>query len=241
MKIENCTALVTDANRGVGRALVSCLLAAGAAKVYAAARDLSKLNAVKGLDPARVVPVKLDVTDPSDIEAAAGLARDVTVLFNNAGTLEFGALLDTPIDAVQRMFEVNVYGPLHMARAFAPIIAANGGGAIVDILSVVALASMPGLAAYSASKAAAWSMTQALRASLDAKGVAVHSVFPGPIDTDMAAGIDLPKASPIDAASAILAGIEADEADIFPDPMSDRLSTAWRQDPKGLETRFAAM
>jgi short-subunit dehydrogenase len=128
-----------------------------------------------------------------------------------------------------------------MARAFAPVLAANGGGAMVNLLSVVALASMPGLAGYNASKAALWSVTQSLRATLAANGTAVHGVFPGPVDTDMAAALDIAKTSPVEVAQAILAGIEAGEEDIFPDVMAQQVYAAWKADHKAIEHQFAAM
>lgn len=240
MKIENSTALVTGANRGIGRALVGALLDAGAKKVYAAARDIAKLEPVRALDPSRIIALKLDVTNGADIASAARLAKDVTLLVNNAGILDVGGLLQTSVETIERIFDTNVYGPLAMAREFAPIIEANGGGGVVNILSVVALASMPALAAYNASKAAAWSMTQSLRADLASKRVSVHGVFPGPIDTDMAAGIELEKTSPEAAARAIVAGVNAGEEDIFPDPMAGQVYDLWRRDHKAVERQFAA-
>jgi NAD(P)-dependent dehydrogenase (short-subunit alcohol dehydrogenase family) len=241
MKIQNATALVTGANRGIGRALVAALLQAGAAKVYAAARDLSQLAETIALDPSRVVALRLDVSDPSSIEAAAAKASEVTLLVNNAGVLDFGSALDMPLEAIQRNFEVNFYGPLLMARAFAPVIARQGGGAIVNLSSVVALASMPGLAGYNASKAALWSLTQSLRGTLAPKGIAVHGVFPGPVDTDMAAEITFPKTSPAEVAHAIVSGVAEGSEDIFPDGMSRQVYDAWKADHKAVERQFAAV
>lgn len=241
MDIRNATALVTGANRGIGHALVRALLDAGAKKVYAAARDLNSLAATKALDPARVVALQLDVTDRQRVTALPALAGDVNLLVNNAGVLDFGSILEVPLDAVARNFETNFYGPLLMARAFAPVIERNRGGAMVNVLTLVALASMPGLAVYNASKAAAWSMTQSLRASLAGKGVAVHGVFPGAVDTDMLAGVEMPKTSPADVARAVVAGLAEGREDIFPDPMSTQLYAAWRQDHKAVEKQFAAM
>ena len=241
MKIQNATALVTGANRGIGYALVSALLKAGAKKVYATARDLSSLAAVTALDRDRVIPLQLDVTNREQIGALPTQASDVNLLINNAGTLAFGSILDLSTDTVASQFETNFYGPLNMARAFVPVIEKNGGGTIVNILTVVALASMPGLAAYNASKAASWSMTQSLRASVAEKGITVHAVFPGPVDTAMAAEIKFDKTSPDAVSTAILSGIEAGEEDIFPDPMSTQVYAAWKQDHKAIEKQFAAM
>lgn len=241
MQIQNSIALVTGANRGIGRALVNALLQAGAKKVYAGARDLAGMGAVKFMDMARVVPISIDITHRERVQALPGQAPDVTLLINNAGVLDFGGILEVPVDAVARNFETNFYGTLNMARAFAPLIEKNGGGAIVNILTLVALASMPGLAAYNASKAAAWSMTQSLRASIASKGVAVHGVFPGAVDTDMLAGVDMPKTAPADIAAAVVAAIIADQEDIFPDTMSAGLYAAWKIDHKSVEKQFAIM
>lgn len=241
MKIQNSTALVTGANRGIGRELVLALLKSGATKVYAGARDVKTLDSVKAMDPVRVIPLLLDVTNHELVNSCVKVAADVNLLINNAGVLEFGSILDVPMDKVARQFGTNFYGKLNMARAFAPIIQANGGGAIVNVLTLVALASMPGLATYNASKAAAWSMTQSLRATLSGRGIEVFSVFPGAVDTDMLAGVDMPKTSPADIAAAVMLGVGEGREDIFPDPMSTRLYGSWKQDHKAVEKQFATM
>jgi NAD(P)-dependent dehydrogenase (short-subunit alcohol dehydrogenase family) len=239
MNIEHATALVTGANRGIGRALVQALLAANVAKIYAAARSVEKLRGFAG--ERRVVPVAVDVTDETAVTALAKRTADVTLLINNAGVLDFGSVLDAPQNAFERNFGTNFYGVLSMSRAFAPTIERNGGGAIVNILTLVALASMPGLGVYNASKAAAWSLTQSLRASLAARKIAVYGVFPGAVDTDMLAGVDMPKTSPDDVAHAVVAGISQSAEDIFPDPMSASLYEAWKKDHKAVEKQFATM
>jgi short-subunit dehydrogenase len=165
----------------------------------------------------------------------------VNLLINNAGLLASFSVLGSDLADLARDIETNFVGPLAVTRAFVRGIEEAGGGAVVNILSVVALASMPGLGGYSASKAAAFSVTQALRAELRAKKIAVHAVFPGPVDTDMARGIDLPKTSPQAVAAAILAGIERGDEDIFPDPMSLDLAARWQRDPKELERQFGRM
>jgi NAD(P)-dependent dehydrogenase (short-subunit alcohol dehydrogenase family) len=241
MQIRNSIVLVTGANRGIGRELVAALLQAGAGKVYAGARRIESLDAAKTLDPRRVVPLAIDVTDRDLVGMLPHKASDVTVLVNNAGVLDFGTILDAPYEAIDRNFETNFYGKLNMARAFVPVIEKNGGGAIVNILTLVALASMPGLSVYNASKAAAWSMTQSLRASLAGRKVAVHSVFPGAVDTDMLAGVEIPKTPPAEVAAAIVAGVVAGHEDIFPDQMSAGLYDVWKQDHKAVERQFAAM
>jgi NAD(P)-dependent dehydrogenase (short-subunit alcohol dehydrogenase family) len=178
MEIRDATALVTGANRGIGRALVAALLQAGAKTVYAASREPSNLEATLALDLKRVRPVMLDVTNRDQVAALPAHLTDVTLLVNNAAVLHFGGILDVPLDTMVTELDTNFFGKLVMARGFAPVIERNGGGAIVNMLTLVALASMPGLSVYNASKAAAWSMTQSLRASLAGKGVAVPRGVP---------------------------------------------------------------
>ena len=239
MNIEQSVGLVTGANRGIGRALVQALLAANIAKVYAAARSVEKLGDFA--NDRRVVVVPVDVTDERSVAALAKRAEDVTLLINNAGVLDFGSVLDAPRNAFERNFGTNFYGVLSMSRAFAPVIERKGGGAIVNILTLVALASMPGLGVYNASKAAAWSLTQSLRAGLASRKIAVFGVFPGAVDTDMLAGVEMPKTSPQDVARAVVAGLSQSAEDIFPDPMSASLYEAWKKDHKAVEKQFATM
>jgi NAD(P)-dependent dehydrogenase (short-subunit alcohol dehydrogenase family) len=240
MKIENTVALVTGANRGIGAALVRALLERGASKVYAAARREADLSAVGARDDRRIVPVHLDVTNATHVARVAAQADDVRLLFNNAGVLNFGSVLDAPPTAFNQNFDVNFYGVLNTTRAFAPTLTRHQG-AVVNILTLVALASMPGLGVYNASKAAAWSLTQSLRADFARRQVRVFGVFPGAVDTDMLKGVDMPKAAPSDVASAVLQGVEADEEDIFPDPMSRQLYAHWTSDHKAIERQFATM
>ncbi len=196
MNIENSTALVTGANRGVGQVYVAELLRRGAAKVYAGARGPDSLAATLALDPARVVPLRLDVTRGDDIAAAALAATDVTLLINNAGALSFGGALDVTQDAIDRDMAVNHSGLRDVTRTFAPIMEVNGGGTVVNMLTLLSFVSAPGFSAYNASKAAAWSMSMSLRAYLRPKGIAVLNAFPAGIDTDMLAGVDAPKDTP---------------------------------------------
>ncbi len=235
MKIEDTVSLVTGANRGLGRALVHALLARGARKVYAATRD------GRAVDPdPRVVPLRLDITDAAQARAAAAAAPDVRLLVNSAGVLASMSVLASEPAEIRRDVDVNYYGLLHMARAFAPQLAAGQPAAIVNVLTVAALASMPALGGYSASKAAAWSLTQALRGELRGRGVAVHAAFPGPIDTDMIRSFDLPKTSAADVANAILDGVAAGTEDIAPDPMSLDVLATFQRDPRAIERRFGA-
>jgi NAD(P)-dependent dehydrogenase (short-subunit alcohol dehydrogenase family) len=240
MQIEDSTALVTGSNRGIGRALVEALLERGARRVYASARNASALEPVVALDPVRVRALPLDITDHAAVRAATVAASDITLLVNNAGVLSPGRLLDLDPDRARADMETNYFGTLRMVNEFAPLLIANGRGAIVNVLTIVALASMPGLAGYNASKAAAWSLTQSYRADLAQSGVAVHGVYPGPVDTDMARMFDVPKTPPRDVAQRILDGVERGVEDIFPDPMSEQVYSAWRQDHKAVERQFAA-
>jgi len=241
MQIKDTTAFVTGANRGIGRAIINSLLQQGAAKVYATARDQVGLDAIAKIGDARITPVRLDITDPAQATQAASQADDVKLLINNAGSLTLGPILQATPEDLRANMETNYFGTLNVTRAFAPVIAKIGGGAIVNQLSIVALASMPGLAAYNASKAAAWSMTQSIRADLSAQNIAVHGVYPGPVDTDMTRVFDVPKASPESVAQAILAGVQAGVEDIFPDDVSRGAYEAWCQDHKAVEAQFAQM
>lgn len=240
MQIKDSVALVTGANRGIGRAFIDALLERGAGRVYAAARDVTSLDAVARLDTRRVRAIRLDVRSPSDATAAAEQARDVTLLINNAGLLSLGGPADVPVDAIRDNMETNFFGPLNVINAFTPVLEQHHG-TIVNMLTLVALASMPALAAYNASKAAALSLTQSFRATLAKRGITVHGVFPGAVDTDMIRSFTMPKTPAIDVARATLDGIEAGEEDIFPDPMAQQLYSAWRQDHKAVERQFAAM
>jgi NAD(P)-dependent dehydrogenase (short-subunit alcohol dehydrogenase family) len=239
MKIYNAVALVTGSNRGIGKALVAALDEAGAKKIYALARDIDKLDL--NTRSAELIPIQGDIADVAAVERVAAEAKDVTLLFNNAGVLDFGNILDVPLESVIRNFETNFYGPLAMSRSFAPVIEANGGGAIVNTLTLLSLASMPGFAAYNASKAAAWSMTMSLRASLANRNIDVHGVFPGAVDTDMIADVEIPKTAAMDVAKAIVQGVNEGQEDIFPDPMSTSVYEAWSKDHKAVEKQFAQM
>jgi NAD(P)-dependent dehydrogenase (short-subunit alcohol dehydrogenase family) len=230
MQIAGQVVVLTGANRGLGRSLLQGLLARGAAKVYATARNPATL-----LEDARVVPVQLDLLDRASIATAARTAADATLLINNASTAAFATPLDADPDAVRGEMAVNFDGTFDVIRAFAPVLARNGGGAIVNVLSLLSLASTPPMAGYSASKAAAHSLTQALRPVLREQGIRVHGVYPGGIDTDMLAGFDVPKTPPVQVADGILDGLAADQEDIFPDPTAVAMAATWWSDPKAFE------
>jgi NAD(P)-dependent dehydrogenase (short-subunit alcohol dehydrogenase family) len=240
MYIKDSVALVTGANRGIGRAFIDALLERGAGRIYATARDLATLDPVVRLDPKRIRALKLDVTKPGDARAAAEQAKDVNLLINNAGMLSTGRLADMPVESVRGDMETNFFGLLHTTTAFAPVLERNKGS-IVNILSLLSLASMPGVAAYNASKAAGWSLTLSFRADLAKRGIRVHGVFPGAVDTEMARPFEIPKPPAIEVARATLTGVDADEEDIYPDAMSRQVYAAWREDHKVVERQFAAM
>lgn len=214
------TVLVTGTSRGIGKVFVEALLAAGAAKVYAATRNGDGAHADD-----RVVPVKLDVTSAADIAAAAGTCADTTVLINNAGINFNSRLLGTDqADAAAAEMTTNYLGTLNMCRAFAPVIEGNGGGAIVNMASILARVNLPLMGSLCASKAAVYSMTQGIRAELAARGVAVFAVLPGAVDTDMTRDFPPPKAAPADIVAEVLAGMKAGEADIYPGDMAKGVS-----------------
>lgn len=241
--IKGKTALVTGANRGIGEAIVDALVAAGAKKVYATARNTKDLAALGARHGARVVAVQLDVTVPAQVATAAVAAPDVELLVNNAGYAGHtgGAFTDPEwITSGRKEMEVNYFGPFAVTQAFAPVLAKNGGGAVVNIASIASLVNFALLASYSASKAAAHSLTQATRAMLKDQGTRVFGVYPGPIDTRMAKDIPLDKTSPADAARAIIAGVEAGTEEIFPDPMSQTMGADYLANPKALERQASA-
>lgn len=241
--IKGQIALVTGANRGIGEAIVDALISAGAAKVYAAARNLKDLGALTARHGARVVALQLDVTNPAQIAAAAVAAADVQLLVNNAGYAGYtGGSFDDKkwLVAGRQEMDVNFFGTFAVSQAFAPVLAKNGGGAIVNIASVASLVNFALLASYSASKAAVHSLTQATRMMLKGQGTQVLGVYPGPIDTRMAEDIPFEKTSPADAALAIVAGIEAGTEEIFPDPMSQGMGAGYLASPKALEVQVAA-
>jgi len=233
MKIANKTVLITGANRGVGEALVTEALRRGAKKVFAGTR-----SGLEHPDP-RVMPLTLDVTDDAQILRAARGLEGLDVLVNNAGIALYDDL--STLDALERQLAVNCFGSLKMSRAVLPLLKRSGEGAIVNVLSLAALAPMPVIPAYSISKAAAHSMTQSLRLFLARDGVTVHAVFLGPVDTDMNRGFDIPKASPESAAAGIFDGLERGEEDIFPDPASRPLAEGFRSSvAKVLERQMGA-
>ncbi|MGN2639297.1 SDR family oxidoreductase [Nocardia takedensis] len=218
VSVANKVAVVTGGRRGLGAAIVDELLARGVSKVYSTART------AYADDRPRVVTVPLDVRSADSVAALAEIAADAEIVFNNAGVLLPATLLNGEFADIAETFEVNVFGPLRVARAFAPILAAHGGGALVNMHSV--LSWLAGSGAYGASKAAAWSLTNSLRLELAAQHTAVVGVHAGFIDTDMVSAIDRPKTSPAAIAARILDGLEADRAEVLADEVTVTVKAA---------------
>jgi NAD(P)-dependent dehydrogenase (short-subunit alcohol dehydrogenase family) len=226
VKIDGTTALVTGGLRGLGAAFTTELLARGAAKVYATSR-----TGAVAPDP-RVEVVPLDVTDADAVAEFARRAGDVDVVVNNAGTSSGSNLLTSPLEGIREEFETNVFGVLHVARAFAPVLARHGGGALVDIHSVLSWATTG--TGYEASKAAAWGVTNGLRALLAPQGTLVVGVHLGYTDTDMTAHLDVPKNDPRDVALAVADGIERGATEVLADAVSRQVKSLLAGDPREL-------
>jgi NAD(P)-dependent dehydrogenase (short-subunit alcohol dehydrogenase family) len=238
MDLTGKTALVTGANRGLGARLVDELLAMGAGKVYAAARDITRVASTVASDP-RVSVLTLDVTDQDSVQRAAETAGDVQVLVNNAGVLSFGSALEGDLTGFERDVATNYFGALRVTRAFVPALSAGAPSAVVNILTLIALAPVSPMAGYSASKAAAHSLTQALRAELRPRHITVLGAYPGGIDTDMLAGVDADKADPAVVAHRIVAALVNDESVVFPDDTSAGAGAVYLSDPVRLEQMLA--
>jgi NAD(P)-dependent dehydrogenase (short-subunit alcohol dehydrogenase family) len=244
LQIEGRTALVTGANRGIGRAIVEALLARGARKVYATARKPETVADLVAESNGRAVPIRLDVTNADQVKQAAEQADDVDLLINNAAVLghAFGGFED-PIwlDSARQEYETNVLGPLRLSQAFAPVLARQGGGTIVNVSSVAGLVGLPPVLTYSTTKAALHSLTQSTRLLLREQGTTVVGVYPGPVETEMASDFTMPKASAESVAQAILDGLERGQEEIFPDSFAADYGEVYAVNPKGLEGRVAAM
>jgi NAD(P)-dependent dehydrogenase (short-subunit alcohol dehydrogenase family) len=233
MTLAGRTVLVTGANRGIGQALVEEALRRGATRIYAGTRQ--PLSHSDG----RVTPLTLDVTNAAQTQAAVERVESLDILINNAGVGLYDDLSDRA--ALEQHLAVNLYGTYDVTQAFLPLLT-RSRGAIVNVLSMAAFAALPVIPAYSISKAAAFSLSQSLRALLAGRGVSVHAVMTGPVDTDMSRGLDAPKASPESVARAIFDGLEKGEEEIFPDPMSASMAESWRSGAaKALERENAAL
>jgi NAD(P)-dependent dehydrogenase (short-subunit alcohol dehydrogenase family) len=230
MNIEGAVVLVTGANRGLGAEYVRQLLDRGASKVYAGARSPESVK------NSGAIPIKLDVTNAADIQAAVAQCNDLTMLINNAGVVIGSRVLaENSLENAKSEFETNVWGPFNLSKAFAPILSANGGGAIVNVLSAVSWMSIKEVATYAMSKSAAWSLTNALRLELARQGTLVVAVHPAFIDTDMAAGVDMPKTSPHQVVERTLDGVAAGLPEVLADDTSAFVKNSL---PKHIETFY---
>ncbi len=229
--------LVTGANRGIGKTILETCLQQGASKVYAAVRDLKSAAPLVDAHGGQVVPLQIDLSKPETIQAAAEAAGDVHVVINNAGILlTANPLAENALEALQFEMEINVFGLIRMAQAFAPVLKANGGGVFVQLNSVASLKSFADFATYAASKAAAYSITQALRDTLREQGTQVVSVHPGPIATDMAtkAGLGDMADPPSMVAEGILAALKSGEFHVFPDTMAQQVGQVYQSFAKNI-------
>ena len=239
MNIQDSTVLVTGANRGIGKAFANALVDRGATKVYAAVRDVATVT-----DP-RLVPIQVDVTDPNRIAAVARELADVQVVVNNAGILHLGFPLNASLDVARLELETNYLSLVSMTQAFAPVLERNGGGAFVNVLSAFSWVATPLITTYCASKAAAWSFTNAARIELGRQGTHVVGVYVGGVDTDMTAAIDVEKVPPAIVAASALDALEADEPEAVVDDYSRAVKAGLSDDQGALypqiERQFLAM
>lgn len=232
MKVKGSIVLITGANRGIGKGFAEEFLKAGAKKIYLGVRDADSVAAFVKQAPDKLIPLTLDVTKTDQIEKAAAAAKDVTILINNAGVLHGGSLFDPDrAENARREMDVNYFGPLATIRAFAPILKSNGGGAILNVSSIAGLIAFPGIPTYCASKAAVHFLTQEARMELAAQGTHVMGIHPGPIDTDMARGFEMPKATPNHVAQETIRALEAGEDILMPDPYAKEMYALLRKDP----------
>jgi NAD(P)-dependent dehydrogenase (short-subunit alcohol dehydrogenase family) len=239
---KGSVALVTGANRGIGRAYVEALVKAGARKVYATARKAESVQDLVAAHPGVVEGFALDISDPAHIANAASKASDIAVLINNAGVANGSFLFgEAGASGMRKDVAVNLFGTTDMIRAFAPVLEANGGGAIVVLNSVASLVNFPLFGGYSAPKAALHSVTQGVRAELAHKGILVTGVYPGPIDTEMAEPLDMPKEPPSAVADATLAALANGEEEVSPDAMAKDLAKNFKADWKAGEKSIAEM
>ena len=235
LPLDGAVALVTGAGRGLGRHFATQLLERGAARVYAAVRRPEQVAGLPG-----VVPLRLDVTDDDAVRAAADAARDVTLLVNNAGLLHANDLVTGDPATLHAELDTNLWGPLRTVRAFAPVLAANGGGAVLNVLSAQSWFGYPGGNGYHVAKAAAWAMTNGVRLELRAQGTLVTALHLGAVDTDMSAGYDGPKGDPADVVRAALDGVEAGAAEVLADDWTRHVKASLAHDPERLYDQIRA-
>ncbi len=236
MQWENRIVLVTGANRGIGKSLVEALLSRGVKKIYATSRNLGQMPV---FNDKRVVNLELDITNQEQVLQIAKEASDTEVLINNAGVISYSSLFDGPMEPINNVMDTNYYGTLNMMRAFIPVLEKNDSPVIANVASMASFVNLPSIGGYCASKAALFSLTQGARIELAPKGIAVHSVNPGPIDTDMGSKYDGEKTTPEETAENILNGLEKDEADIFPDRWGKGMFNLWNKNYRDLENMMA--
>jgi NAD(P)-dependent dehydrogenase (short-subunit alcohol dehydrogenase family) len=241
MEVNNAVVLVTGANGGIGSHFVQQLIQLNVAKIYVCARTVSKLSDLVAIDPAKIVPIGLDVTNLQSITAAAAQCADVSLLINNAGTsLNHGIISAPDLEAARAEMDVNYFGMAAMCRAFAPILKQQNGGAIINILSLLGKVNLPFSGSYSASKAAAISMTQSVRAELAAQNTLVVGVMPGTVDTDLAKAWPDPKVAPAEVVRAALQAVIDQLEDVYPGEQAAQVSAQLLADPKGVEKYMAS-
>jgi NAD(P)-dependent dehydrogenase (short-subunit alcohol dehydrogenase family) len=226
MKLDNAIVFITGANRGIGLAFAREALARGARKVYAGARNPASVKL------AGVEPIQLDVTNPAEVGAAAARCGDVTLLINNAGIANFGGFLaDGSEESARAQLETNFFGPLRLSKAFAPVLAANGGGAILNVLSIASWINRPALGIYGASKSAAWGLTNSLRHELRAQKTQVIGMHVAFVDTDMTTAIDMPKSSPDVVVRHVLDAVEAGAEEVLADERTRQVKQGLSAEP----------
>lgn len=226
MKLDNATVLITGANRGIGLAFAQAALARGARKVYAGARDPRSVT-LPG-----VTPLQLDVNSPADIASAAAVAPDVTLVINNAGIAQFSGLLAADAEArLRQQLETNLFGMLRVSQAFAPVLAANGGGALLNVASVASWITSPALAGYAVTKSAVWSLSNGLRNELRAQQTQVLTLHMGFVDTDMTAAIDSPKSTPAQIVERALDALEAGADEVLADEITQQVRQGLAMQP----------
>lgn len=242
MKIEGSIALVTGANGGIGSHYIEALRTAGAKRIYAGARNPDALAEIVSTDPERIIPIQLDIVDEESIRIAAAACQDLTLLINNAGIAKYQGLIAAPdLSSARAEMEVNYFGTLAMCRAFAPILKANGGGAIVNMQSIIALVNFPKNGGYSASRAASLSMTQGVRAELAAQGTLTIAVLPATVDTKMSKNDPPPKVAPAEVARVALQAVIDGVEEVYPGEQATKLAARLLKDPKEIEKWMATM
>lgn len=241
MQVKGAIALVTGANGGIGQYYIQGLQAAGAHLIYAGARNPDSLKEIAETDPDRIIPIPLDITDAASVKAAAETYQDVNLLINNAGVgFNQRFVADINFDKMRSEIEVNYFGTLQMCLAFAPVLKANGGGAIVNMLTILAKVNFPLNASYCASKAAALLMTQGIRAELASQKTLVVGVMPGTVDTGMSKNFPPPKVAPEEVVRVALQAVVEDTEDVYPGEQAQEMQAQLLKDPKAVEKWMAA-